>query len=192
MKHIYIYEIWNNSKIICEYNYEVNSCINFKDVFFYFVEIYFLTDFLFQIPEYRWKTGGSDRTRKGQHGMCLQRLSQYQRYSSKRTRPPGRSADRYASTRLRLSDHMPADQVLSVGRSESLWMGRQIALHRTRLLQRWRTSRHGGQGNLQKARHRVLTNDESRHSYDIFVIQAMRKPDAAPQSMSTEVSTRSE
>lgn len=69
----------------------------------------------FQILEYRWENSGGDRTRKGQHGLCLQRLSQHQRFFSKRARSPGGSADRYAGARLRLPDHVPADQVLPAG-----------------------------------------------------------------------------
>lgn len=119
---------------------------------------FFLTSWYFQVSEHWREIGGGNRTREGWHGVRLQCLSQHQRYSGKCARSSGGSADCHASAWLRILDHVSTDQVLSTRWSKSLRVGRQITLHRARLFQRGGTSGHSWPRDLQKTRHRILTN----------------------------------
>lgn len=144
--------------VVKENNKEFMYILTIFTIFFETIQNIFkkFCDF-FQVPEYRREIGGGGWTREERYGVCLQRLSQYQGYPGECARSPRGSVNRHESPRLRLPDHLPADQILPAGGSEPLRVGCQIALHRARLLQHRGTSGHGGPGDLQKARHRILT-----------------------------------
>jgi hypothetical protein len=98
-----------------------------------------------------------DREGERRDRVRVQRLSQHEGRERESARSPGGAADRDAGPGLGQPYHLPADQVLQVGRPEPLRVGLAAPLHRARLHERRGEARDGRQGDLQEAGHRLLT-----------------------------------